>query len=144
MLFRKYAANRRTMQILALICAAGVIAVLIELYPCSREEMPVWSVLFLIAGIMILLVFCNPWQEMICIDENGIACLHGKRQLWFLAWDEIDFIRNARVYRCRGYVIVPKVPPVRDLQKPEPPPDFRIQHTRALRAALERYGMKIE
>lgn len=144
MVFRKYAANYRTVQLLALICAAGAFAVMVGLFPCSREDMPVLLVFFLMAGMMILLAICNPWREVIRIDENGITCLRGKRMLWFLAWDEIDSIRNIPVYRCRGYVILPKAPPVADLQKPKAAPDFRIQHTGALRAALEEYGVKFE
>lgn len=143
MTFRKYTANDRALVMLILVCAAGVVFGLTGSLPCEREDMP-WLIGMFTVGMMILLAVRWFSQETVRIDENGIACLHGKRLLWSLSWEEIDSIRTTKVYRCKGYVIVPREAPVQDLQKPESLPDFRIQHTRALRAALEKFVAKFQ
>ena len=144
MVFRKYAVNYRIMQILTVVCAVGAVLVLVGLFPVSREDMPVCILFLAVAGSMLLLCVCSPWNEKICIGEDGLCCTRGKHILWTLRWDEIACIRAVPVYRCRGYVIVPRSTPVIDLHKPAGTPSFEIQHTSALRDALLSFGAHLQ
>ena len=144
MVFRKYAVNHRSMQIVCLACIAGSVLDLMELWPLFAENMPVCLFFGAVDVILLLLTIFDPWSEKLRIDETGICCLRRKRVLWSLSWEEIEKISPARVYRCRGYVIVPKIAPVRDLHNPESIPNFEIQHTKALRDTLLVYGSKLE
>lgn len=140
MTVRKNEVSCWSMRILNLVCIGCAGWFLAALYPFSSESMPLCWLLGIVCAVMLLLIFVNPWNEKLHIDDRGIRCLRRDRVLWSLSREEIAEIRPITVHRCRGYQIVLKNAPVQDLSRPGCAPVFTFEHTRNVRAALEKYG----